>query len=789
MPQLTLVCKSCGDPAYFWHKPEGAKPRCRQCGGPLGRVSESSSMPARPEPVWIGRYQLIKTVAQGGMGIVYLARDPDLRRLVAVKVLHFMAGGDQDLVSRLQREAQLTASMTHPGIVSIHEVGVAPGGELGAEQHYIVMDYVEGKTLDEHVFDLELAPRVALLEQVARAVGHAHAQGIVHRDLKPENVIVRPDGKAVVMDFGLARLLGEQTRLTKTGETLGTLHYMSPEQALGLLGKMKPQTDVWALGVMLYELMTDSRPFSEGIPIAIFEKIRRQEPVAPTELVAGLPQDLETICLRALEKTQARRYADATAFAEDLRRFLNQEPIASRPPGRLYRFNRWLRQNPRPVLALLVGLLLCVGITTTGLWRSSQRELEQSRRQQRTVQQARRAMRVWETQRYGVAHDVTKWRIQLKAVRQALQQTTLSQPMAHRAWSELGWIHFRLGRRELAMRALERAIGLAPESGLYHYRAGRVLIQQYDRQRILALREQGRVERLSRKQGIERIRGLIVERFEQVVRLESEASLGWRYDYARAYLMWISGRGEQSRKTCRAMAERYTLGGEEALFLLGHMTPDVGQKVTYYEQAVDRARSYFEAYVAAVYARTFMAAQLAETGAVRAEIEAHFERAIELASEGIRIDPESTDAWIARGTARMAWGAYLQATGEDPHKQYAAAVSTDFMEANRLNPQDAETCLVSGQVAGSLARYLEQHNKRKAAAVWFSVSDRCLTRAIVLTGLQRSAARAWSRRARLRLEQGKPREALVDFAKALSLDPSLERSLESYIQRARSGQH
>lgn len=332
-------------------------------------------------PRRLGKYQVLSEIGRGGTSIVYKAFDPDLKRPVALKVLrdaHVLPV----LVERLHREATAAAKLRHPNIVSIHEVGtiLSPGG--GA-LHFIAMDYVDGKNLAEAAGLLTPKERLEILLAVAQTVAFAHAQGIVHRDLKPENILVdlatrvEPSGvraQVWLTDFGLAKILGGED-LTRSGTVLGTPHYMSPEQVRGRSRETGPSTDVWALGVMLYESLTDRRPFDGGTALEIYEHIVHEEPMPPRKRNSRIPVDLETVAQKALEKAPDARYSNALEFAEDLARCLRDEPISTRPAGVARRSWKRVRKNPLPyVFGGGMALALAVAVALALHGRAERRE-------------------------------------------------------------------------------------------------------------------------------------------------------------------------------------------------------------------------------------------------------------------------------------------------------------------------------------------------------------------------------------------------------------------------------
>lgn len=316
-----------------------------------------------------GDYELLEEIARGGMGIVYKARQKSLDRIVALKLLLFGSQASPEFAQRFRAEAVLAASLQHPNIVAIHEVGACEG------QQFFVMDYVQGPSLARLVGHQPLPARRAAgyLKIVAKAIHYAHERGILHRDLKPSNVLIDAHDQPRVTDFGLARRLAGDSQVTLTGQVLGSPNYIPPEQALGRRGKVSRQSDVYALGAMLYHLLTGRPPFQGETLTDTLQQVLNTEPLAPRWLSPSVPRDLETICLKCLEKEPARRYATAQALAKELDRFLNGQPVLARPIGRTGKVWRWCRRQP--VRAGLIAALVVVFVTGTAValwqWRSA----------------------------------------------------------------------------------------------------------------------------------------------------------------------------------------------------------------------------------------------------------------------------------------------------------------------------------------------------------------------------------------------------------------------------------
>jgi WD40 repeat protein/tRNA A-37 threonylcarbamoyl transferase component Bud32 len=294
-----------------------------------------------------GDYELLEVIAHGGMGIVYKARQRSLNRLVALKmVLKGELAAPLDL-ARFRAEAEAAATLDHPHIVPIYEVGEHEG------QPFYAMRFVEGTSLARRPRG-DARGEVPLVAAIAGAVQHAHRHGILHRDLKPSNILVATDGTPLVADFGLAKRVDADRSWTESGAVLGTPRYMAPEQAAGRRD-LTVAVDVYALGVVLYERLTGRVPFDGETVLEVLRQVREAEPARPSSLCPGLDRDLNTICLKCLEKDPARRYGSAAALADDLERWLRGEPILARPAGRVERLVKWARRRPATAALVIVS--------------------------------------------------------------------------------------------------------------------------------------------------------------------------------------------------------------------------------------------------------------------------------------------------------------------------------------------------------------------------------------------------------------------------------------------------
>jgi serine/threonine protein kinase len=425
MPESLLTCPKghTWDPAANGQLPEGAPLlHCPICGAEpetIVREPPELSTPSLLEQrtlsagergtassAWpiVPGYEILGVLGRGGMGVVYKARHLSLNRLVALKMVLAGAHAAPGDLARFRTEAEAVASLQHPNIVQIYEIGEREGCP------YLALEFVNGGSLAQALASQPLPPRDAaqLTETLARAVHAAHQRNIVHRDLKPANILLafsrEPPASAVpalaggswlnecvpkITDFGLAKRLDSVGGQTKTGAVMGTPCYMAPEQASGKTKQIGPATDTYALGAIFYELLTGQPPFLGETELDTLIKVGTEDPVFPRRLQRKVPRDLEIICLQCLQKEPDKRFPSAQALADELRRFLNDEPILTRPMGRLERARRWLKRR-REVAMMLVGamaticlLLLCAGLANLGKPPASEENEKAKKEQER----------------------------------------------------------------------------------------------------------------------------------------------------------------------------------------------------------------------------------------------------------------------------------------------------------------------------------------------------------------------------------------------------------------------
>src|SRR6266567_3782459 len=387
MSSVLRVCRKCGA-KIFADTPEGL---CTAClfetglnllaSAPVAADDESGSaedvsnvttapqIKKAPRPAKtladFGDYELLEEIGRGGQGVVYRARQKSLNRTVALKVIGLGHWATEAHLKRFRLEAEAAASLEHPSIVPIYEVGESDGS------CYFSMKLVEGGQLDEVVKrePMPIRRAVELIAKVAHTVHYAHEHGILHRDIKPGNILLDQKGEPRLTDFGLARLVETESTVTRTMEVLGTPSYMAPEQALGNNVDVSNTTDVYGLGAVLYQLLTGHPPFAGGTTYETIKLLLETEPRPPRLWTSKVDRDLSTICLKCLEKDPKRRYPSALGLAEDLERWLKHEPIQARHTGVVGRGKKWLQRNPTvaAVIALSLALMTSLGVI---VWKS-----------------------------------------------------------------------------------------------------------------------------------------------------------------------------------------------------------------------------------------------------------------------------------------------------------------------------------------------------------------------------------------------------------------------------------
>ena len=698
LSRLALRCEPCNEAWIGDESLEGRVVDCPACGATLTRRHlAETTVESDPEVDLVQRVasrirkvRVTGFIARGAMGAVFRAEHAELGKTIALKVLNEELG-TRAMIDRFRTEALAAARLDHPNIVRVLDAG-SEGG-----LHYVAMQFVEGRPLEDLLGRRELTSLLRLLEKVARAIGHAHEKGVVHRDLKPSNILVSGD-EPFIVDFGLARLMDDALAQTRSGARLGTPYYMSPEQVAGR--RVGPPADIHALGVTLYRILTGRFPYEADSIDAIYRKIASQTIVAPRRLKPAVHRDLEVICLRALEKEPRHRTATAGELAEDLKRFLDGEPIRARLASWPVRL--WRRTLRRPAIAISVVLFLACA-AAGGAWLSARRALDR----ERTA--ALEMIRESAPSLVELALDLRR-RGHLRDMRPVREMLAKTHARAAARAPDLAEIDYWMGRMHRAMteedraldfqeRALhkdpqfapalyERAILNSRKYGDAHRAAERRLrarrgaaLQAVDASSARALREPTTADIEAEDPRLPALRIAVARDLEAI----STAALS---PALRAAAQGIA-RHRLGGDAHELLAEAVRLdpGLEEVYEALGE-SGTLDERLRWCEEAVRRDRGYLRHWLA--------------LGAVH-ERRGDETRATEAFSAAIDLDETFAEAWLARGASRVRHACRVR--GSERLLDGAAA---DYERAAQLWPGRPEPLLGSGSVRASRADRLRQ---------------------------------------------------------------------------------
>lgn len=411
------------------------------------RVGEEKTAAAGRDRTFIktDRYDIQELIGKGGMGEIYKAYDPRLKRHVALK---FLWHANPENVKRFLREAQAQAKVKHEHICKVYEVGDAEG------KSYIAMQYIDGKPLDKEAPNMTLEQKVKIIKQAAEAVHEAHRMGLIHRDIKPGNIIIEQQKngelKPFVLDFGVAREL-EDPRLTTTGVVMGTPGYMAPEQAGGQHHKVDRRTDIYALGVTLYQLLAHKLPFAGDNPIDVMMRVISDEAPRLNRVEPSVPQDLNTIVMKCLEKDPSRRYESARALADDLQRFLDDEPILAKQTSRVYRLKKTIRKHKTLSSVIFVALLIILVLAGFGV-----KVLINSRERAAIAHWSGQKIKEFETiMRFSYMQPLHNTSREKEIVKQKIKE--IIEEMNHAGSVAEGPSHYVLGRGFMSLHDINKA--------------------------------------------------------------------------------------------------------------------------------------------------------------------------------------------------------------------------------------------------------------------------------------------------------------------------------------------
>jgi serine/threonine-protein kinase len=745
----------------------------------------------------IGKFEILEPLGRGAMGIVYKARDRELGRVVALKVLREGEDASPAVVMRFHREAELAGRLRHANIVSVHEAGEVADPGLSEPVRFIAMDYIEGPTLADQLpsFAGKTPAAVAVVETIARAIHFAHEKGIVHRDIKPANVLMDENGQPMVTDFGLARDVTSADGMTRSGVALGTPHYMAPEQVRGDVKHIDARTDVYALGVLLYEMASGRPPFAGGTIAEIYFRILNETPPA-----SGMPRELAVIAGKAMEKEPDRRYPTAAAFADDLKRYLVGEPISARPPSVAYLLKRSMVRH-RWVLAAVGAILVAasVGVAAIASSRAAGRKEEQRRKVEPLLEKAREAVEQAERRFLLPGTTVGEIASAFDEAAALAEQAASLDPDSAEALTLLGRVLWRRGGYERAHDVLTRAIAASPKLARpYFYRIRNTLARHAAKPALPAealpqLRaDVDALKRLEHSAGeavfVEIAISFVEDRDEVVVKAWRERAADLRRaPDAHELLVYVgqsllaTGDGEGAAAVL-AEAARAAPGSYLAHYRLG--------------EALTALRRFPEAdaaYTAAIQLRPDLWLFRNNRGSARAEA-VRLDEAIDDFSHAIRMSgDEAVLAYGNRGRAKLLKGDFAGAEADyrrvmqlDP-KDLTAVRKVADIALDLRRPAEAipfyERLLASGRTADLLARY----GVAIAQSGDLAKADELFVEAI---GLDERSVDAWFNHGLVYAARRNHEEALKCMTRCLEIDPEYEMArLQRGLSHFMTGRH
>ncbi len=792
--------------------------------GASAEAGTGPSPQSLPEGPRLGPYELIELLGRGGMGAVYKAWHPGLRTHCALKVLLAGADASEEDVHRFRREAHALARLHHPGIVAVYDVGEEDG------RTFLAMEFVPGRTLAGVLAEgreqgMEPRAAVGLLRQMAEALEAAHQAGVLHRDLKPANVLIDAAGRAKLMDFGLAKLEeGEGSVATRTGELIGTPAYMSPEHVERGMTEVDPQSDVYQLGAILYEMLTGRCPYEGSSVTEVMLRVAQQEPVAPRRLRPALDRDAETICLKAMAREKSRRYRSARELALDCARYEAGEAISARRETGRERAVRWARRRKGfTALAAAAAIALAAAVQAGWDTRRADRESGEARRALEEAAEERRRLEaeilaglrlaaranltgaLLVRRAGGRMHEAEAaflGPLQEAAARALARAPDLAEPHYH-----LGRMYRALLRFDDARAAQERALTIDPAHPRARYERGLLLLRAYDahlrdrRREWLRLRGEEMAQR-----GGGAIQGGGAAREPTAAEVEDDEARRLREEARHDLLAAAEAAGEigpapgQCGRGMLAHLDGNVAAAARALDEAVRLEPDLEEAwearahLAFRQEGPDAAAEWFarglardRGYVPFLEGR----ARVRQDAAVRkwqrgVDPFPDFAAAVEDLTRALELAPERADLWEARGSARVN-EAYARAErGQDATALFDAAMA-DLGKSAELRPDRPEVHRSRGLARINQANRMSARGRDPRAQYALAVED--LTRALALdpgddeTWMRRGLARANA--GNFAVARGEDpvalyTAALADFEEALRRNPTRE---ETWVKR------
>ncbi|UCH95099.1 MAG: protein kinase [Candidatus Aminicenantes bacterium] len=749
-----------------------------------GTKETSDQSPGTEAKTW-GRFRLVSLLGTGGMGDVYKAYDPDLKRHIALKILRHE---DQETLKRFLREARAQAQVEHRHVCKIYESGECSG------HPYIAMQYIDGQTLKDLTNQLTLEEKLRIIKEVALGLQAAHRNGLIHRDVKPTNIMVtqteEENWKPFIMDFGIAREQ-EASGLTSTGMVVGTPFYMSPEHAKSKLEGLDRRSDIYSLGVTLYELLTGIVPFQGDTPVEVLIKVIEKDPYPIRRLNPRIPVDIETIVMKCLEKDPNRRYSSAKELAEDIQRYLDGDPIQARPATFTYRIKRKLIKHKWP--ALLIGAALLVIVVLIGLWIHTQ--WAASRRAVLAQQLGQEVEKIESTIRR--AHLLPLHNISREKNMTWERMKVIEEKMKKVGKMGLGPGYYAMGRGFMALQQYDKAKDHLEKAWEANYQTPEVAYELGRALGELYLKESEKVNRIDNKELREARKKEIEKTFrEPAVRflLQAGQIQNESQEYIEALISFYEKKFKNALTTLQKAMKKSQEESPwlyEAKILEGNIYLAIGREKTNYKEAMENfsraeqvyqqvikiGRSDIRGYVGLirVLERKIMITLHAKGGDLLPMVE----EAIAQCQKALCIDPNKVDVYVMESSVYRWLGRYQIFTGKNPLQAFNQSMAA-ARSALKLQQDNFEAYTSVGITNRYKAEYLMNHGQDPTGA--FQLAAWNFNKAIEINPTYVEAyngmGNVYVRRANYEMTQGKDpnaslEKAISTFKKALDINPNL----------------